>query len=160
MTMAMDTFAPLFSKIVDSSLWDEPDHICKIFITMLALKDGDGIVRYSAYGIARRARKTETEVLDALKVLSSPDLRRKEEQPHEGRRIQQVEDGWLILNSKYYQNMMRVVMRRWYQRTWHQNRRRKKLSQSTPTKESQRYEQQFKEGHIDEHGNPTPGTPP
>lgn len=106
----MRHFAPLWSMIVDSSLWGEPDYVCKIFITMLALKDADDVVRMNPYQLAQRARKTETEVLDALRILSSPDTRRIEPQPHEGRRIQAVEDGWLILNGEKYREMMKREM--------------------------------------------------
>jgi hypothetical protein len=108
----MDYFTPLWSGIVDSSLWDEPDPVVKVFVTMLALKDPDFIVRKTAYQIGRCARKTEKEVLDALKVLSAPDTKRLEAQPHEGRRVQKVPDGWLILNGRKYQEKMKEEFRR------------------------------------------------
>jgi len=110
----MNTWAPLFSKIVDSSLWCEPDFVVKVFITMMAKKDADHIVRGSAFNIASWARKTEKETLEALRILSSPDTRRLEPQPFEGRRIERVEDGWLVLNGKAYQDLMRGINRRQY----------------------------------------------
>lgn len=114
----MNTWAPLFSKIVDSSLWDEPDYVVKVFLTMMAKKDSDFIVRGSAFNISKWAKKSEEETLDALKILSSPDTKRIEKQPHDGRRIQRVEDGWLILNGKVYRDLMvqeneRARKRRW-----------------------------------------------
>lgn len=108
----MKHWTPLWSPIVDSSIWDEPDFVCKVWITMLALKDADDVCRFNAYQLARRARKTEAEVLEALKVLSSPDTRRLEAQEHEGRRIQAVEEGWFILNAAKYREMMRMEMQR------------------------------------------------
>lgn len=119
----MDFYTPIFSKIVDSSIWDEPDTVRVVFITMLAKKDRDQIVRGNAYNIATWARKTEKEVLDALKVLSSPDHKRIEPQPHEGRRIQKVEDGWLLLNGKYYDELMQAVNRRAYKAQKERERR-------------------------------------
>ena len=93
----MDTFSPLFSKIVDSSLWEEEDYVVKVFLTMLALKDADHIVTQNAYALGRkcwpRDNKAEAKVLDALKILSSPDKKRLEPQPNEGRRIKKVEGG-------------------------------------------------------------------
>jgi hypothetical protein len=112
----MNTWAPLFSKIVDSSLWVEPDYVVKVFLTMLAKKDADHVVRGTAFMIGKWANKLEKEVLDALKILSSPDTRRLEPQPFEGRRIQKVDDGWLILNGQFYQDLMKQVNRREYQR--------------------------------------------
>lgn len=112
----MNTWTPLWSKIVDSSLWEEQDFVVKVFITMMAKKDADDICRGSAYNIANWSRKTEAETLEALKILSSPDTKRLEPQPYEGRRIEKVEDGYLILNSKYYKEMMSKMYRREYQR--------------------------------------------
>lgn len=112
----MNTWAPLFSKIVDSSIWLEPDFVVKVFITMLAKKDADQVVRGSAFNISQWAKKTEAETLKALKILAAPDSRRLEPQPFEGRRIEKVADGWLILNGQSYEEMMRKVNRREYKR--------------------------------------------
>lgn len=127
----MNTFAPLFSTIVDSSLWCEPDHVVKVFLTMMAKKDADMVVRGSAFNIAQWAKKTEAETLDALKILSSPDTRRIEKQLFEGRRIERVEDGWLILNGKFYRELMvkeneRARKRRWAAEKRAQEREEKK----------------------------------
>lgn len=121
-------YTPIFSKIVDSSLWCEPDNVVKIFLTMLAKKDRDNVVRGSAFNISQWAKKTEQEVLEALKILASPDKRRLEPQPHEGRRIEKVEDGWLILNGATYQNLMVKVNRRAYKAA-HESERRRKIKQ-------------------------------
>ncbi len=107
-----NTWAPLWSGIVDSSIWDESDTVCKVFLTILALKDSDHIVRLNAYQLWNRSRKSEVEVLEALRVLSSPDTKRVEGQEHEGRRIQAVEDGWLVLNGEKYRERVQVEMRR------------------------------------------------
>lgn len=88
----------------------------KIFITMLALKDREHIVRFSAFALGQRAHKTEAEVLEALKILAAPDTRRLEPQPFDGRRIEKVEGGWLILNGKVYEDLMREMSRRAYKR--------------------------------------------
>ena len=114
----MDTFAPIFSKIVDSSLWDEPDHVVKVFLTMLAKKDFDHVVRGNAYNISKWSRKSEKEVLDALKILSSPDKKRLEPQVHEGRRIKKVPDGWLVLNGANYRKLAQDVSERVRKARW------------------------------------------
>ncbi len=81
---------------------------------MLAKKDADMVVRGTAYNIARWARKSEQDVLAAIQVLSNPDTRRVEPQPHDGRRIIKHNEGWLIVNGKYYQDLMRTVHRKSY----------------------------------------------
>lgn len=108
----MDRYVPIFSKIVDSSLWVEPDYVVKVFLTMLAKKDPDEVVRGSAFNIACWAKKSEREVLDALEILASPDRKRLEPQPFEGRRIEKVEGGWKLLNGEKYQLEMIQLNRR------------------------------------------------
>lgn len=109
-----DSWCPLFSKIVDSSIWQEDDVTVKVFITMLAKKGADHVVRGNAFSIGRWSQKTESEVIKSLKKLSSPDTKRLEPQPHEGRRIQKVEGGWLILNGQIYEDEMRAMNLRMY----------------------------------------------
>ena len=90
----------------------------KVFLTLLALKDSDQVVRHNAFAIGRRCwprdDKAEVKVLDALKILASPDRRRLEPQANEGRRIQKVRDGWMLLNGQFYEDMMRNLNRRAY----------------------------------------------
>lgn len=143
----MNTWAPLWSGIVDSSIWDEPDYVVKVFLTMMAVKDADHIVRFSAYQLGRKARKTEAEVLDALKILSSPDTRRLAPQEHEGRRILAVEEGWLILNGSKYRELVSLEMKRARNRraqaAW---RERKKKTITPPTGAERRYVKAFENG--------------
>ena len=112
----MNRYSPLWSQVVDSSLWAEPDYVVKVFLTMIAKKDMDDIVRGSAYNIGQWARKSEAEVIEALKILSSPDTQRLEPQPFEGRRIERVPEGWLVLNGAKYREMMSLATRREYKR--------------------------------------------
>lgn len=141
----MTRYCPIFSDIVDSSIWDEEDFVVKVFITMLAKMDRDFVVRGTAYNISKWSRKTEIEVLNALKILSSPDKKRLEPQPHEGRRIEKTQDGyWLILNGKKYQEEMQRINRREYQRQWAESRRNKK---STPSPLERAYEKAAMDGN-------------
>lgn len=120
---SVNTWAPLFSRIVDSSLWLEPDYVVKVFLTMMAKKDSDMVVRGSAFNISQWAKKSEQETLDALKILSSPDTKRIEKQLFDGRRIERVEDGWLILNGKLYRDLMVKENERARKRRWAAERR-------------------------------------
>jgi len=114
----MNSFAPIFSQIVDSSLWMEDDFVCKAFVTLLAIKDSDHVARINSFGLGRKCWPTDTKAeeraIEALRILQAPDTRRIEPQEHEGRRIQKVEDGYLILNGQYYEDLMRKVSRRAY----------------------------------------------
>src|SRR5258708_34246058 len=101
----MNTYTPLFSQIVDSSIWCESDIVCKVFLTLLAKQDADHVVRGTAFNISIWARKTEQEVIDALAVLGSPDTKRLEPQPFNGSGDQKVEDAWLFLTGGKYQQI-------------------------------------------------------
>jgi hypothetical protein len=106
----VNTWAPIWSGIVDSSLWEESGDVVKVFMTLLATKDSDHISRLDAYRIGKKCNLDEIVVLDILKVLASPDKRRKTQQDFEGRRIKAVEDGWLILNGQKYRDMVSKEM--------------------------------------------------
>lgn len=97
---------------MDSSIWDEPDNVFRTFIAMMALKDADHIVRLTPYQLSRRIRRSEKEVMEALIILSNPDTRREEKQEFEGRRIEAVDEGWLVLNGPKYRAMVSLEMRR------------------------------------------------
>ena len=108
----MNTWTPLWSGIVESSLWEESGDVVKVFMTLLARKDADHVCRMTAYAISKVCNIDEIEVLEILKVLASPDKRRKEQQQYGGRRIKAVESGWLILNGEKYRQMVSDEMRR------------------------------------------------
>jgi hypothetical protein len=113
----MSGFAPIFSRIVRSSLWREPDDVKLLFITMLALKDSRHRVMESVYGLGITCwpgdeENAEARALAALGVLIAPDTKRRlVPQPFDGRRVEEIPGGWLILNGDYYQMMMQEEFR-------------------------------------------------
>lgn len=122
----MDAWAPLWSKIVDSSLWTEPLHVRVLFVTMMALKDRDHVVRFNAFGLSQRAHMSEKEVMDGLKVLQAPDKKRLEKQDFDGRRVKKVDGGWLLLNGEKYRELMGLVQKERRAITQYHYRQKKK----------------------------------
>jgi len=118
----MNRYTPIWDRLPDSSVWEEPYHVRILWITMLSLKDRDHVVRYDAYGLRKRANITDEETAEGLKVLSDPD-RRRPGQEDGGRRIEKHAEGWLILNGEKYQNMMREANRRAYKADWQREKR-------------------------------------
>jgi hypothetical protein len=107
-------FAPIFERILDSSINEEPPYVRWLFLTLLVLQDGDNVVRgYNVYKLHRRANLPIEEVEKAIKILRSPDKRYRD-QPHDGKRILEVEGGWKIINGEFYQEEMRKIYRRMY----------------------------------------------
>jgi hypothetical protein len=127
----MNTFAPIFSSIVESSLWSEPDHVCKAFVTLVAVKDADHVARISAFALGRKCwsreapRESERKALDAIQILMRPDNSRLEPQPFEGRRIERRPDGYFIINGQHYQDLMREVASRARKAKWAREHRAK-----------------------------------
>lgn len=114
----MDTMAgytKLFNSILASTIWREEKETKILWITMLAMADKDGMVEASVPGLADLARLTVKETQAALAILESPDefSRTKD---HQGRRIEPVLGGWLILNHALYRQKMDMDERREYLR--------------------------------------------
>jgi len=100
----------LFSKIVDSSIWLEPTATRLIWVMFIAVMDEDGFVAItSVANVAYKARVTEAEATEAIQILESPDPNSVPDE-HEGRRIERVPGGWIVLNSQKYRNMVTRAM--------------------------------------------------
>lgn len=137
----MNSWAPIWSGIVDSSLWEEDGDVVKVFMTMLATKTSDHVCELDAYSIAKKCNfrsgdgsVDELKVLDIIKILASPDKRRKIRQEFDGRRIRAVEGGWLILNGAKYRDMVQKEMKKSRDRKSQEafRRRQKMLTSGTP----------------------------
>lgn len=91
------SFVKLFATLTDSSVWDLPDNVRVIWITMLAMANSRGRVHAAITGVANRSRKTVAEVEEALRVFTSPDPHSRTKE-HDGRRVAPIDGGWVILN--------------------------------------------------------------
>ncbi len=97
----------LFTKILDSTVWLEDDATRLVWITFLAVMDEDGFVGLSAVGnVAARARVSIEDADAALKILEAPD-KADPSQEHDGRRIERVPYGWMVLNAIKYRDIIK-----------------------------------------------------
>lgn len=124
----MTGYTKLFGSIVASTIWREPHTVRIVWITMLAMANKDGVVEASMPGLADLSRVSIDECKAAISALASPDEYSRTPE-YEGRRIEQVEGGWRILNHAKYRAKMGADERREYLRVkqaeW---RSKKKLS--------------------------------
>ena len=97
----MSGYAKVHSTILDSSLWEESAETRLVWITMLVMAGPGGLVEATASAIARRARVSKESAISALDTLARPDPESRTSD-HDGRRIEKVEGGWLILNHSRY----------------------------------------------------------
>ncbi len=102
----------LFSKIVDSSIWLEPTPTRIVWLMFIAVMNEDGFVQFaSVANVAHRARITDEEAEQAIKILESPDPNSADED-NDGRRIEKVPGGWMILNATKYRDLVTREMQR------------------------------------------------
>lgn len=119
----MSGYTKLFSSILDSTVWQEPDSTVRVWIAMLAMADAGGIVESSMPGLASRARVPLDACIKAIDTFLAPDpwSRTKD---HDGRRIVAVDGGWALLNHAKYRAARAEDDRREYQRKLMAERRR------------------------------------
>lgn len=115
MRSVTEDYCKLASGIILSTIWREDDHTRILWITMLAVKDRQHRVKASIPGLAAVANIPLESVKIGLAKLMAPDefSRTKE---HEGRRVAEIEDGWLVLNGEKYRNYLSKAERNEYQR--------------------------------------------
>ncbi len=111
-------FVKLYGSIIHSSIWNEPDNVRLVWVTMLAMSTYHGIVEASVGGIAHAARVSKEACEDALARLQAPDPDSRDGST--GERIRRVEGGWEIINHARYRDMRspRQVKQAEYQRRY------------------------------------------
>jgi hypothetical protein len=92
----MNTWIPLWTSTMDSTLWEEPPYVRVMFLTMLMMRDPDHVVRMPLRRLVKKANLSADQeesvrlAEKALKILSEPDRRSTDAQEFGGRRIAQV----------------------------------------------------------------------
>lgn len=96
----------LFTKILDSSIWMEDTPTRLVWITFLAVMDEEGMCQFaSVANLAHRARLTVAEAEAAVKCLEGEDAHSSDPE-FEGRRIEHVPGGWIVLNADKYRKLV------------------------------------------------------
>ena len=98
-------FAKLDVGIVDSTLWMKPHDALRVWIALLAKCDSYGIVRAAAPALAHLCFVTLERFEEIIEEFAAPD-KHSRTPDNEGRRLQKIEGGWLILNYLRYRDMM------------------------------------------------------
>lgn len=98
----MNGFALLWGKTLDSSLWvKESKETRLLWMTLLMMKNSEGIIQASLIGLADRAKIAPEECKVSLQILMSPDPD-DTSKVEEGRRVREVPGGWQIVNHDLY----------------------------------------------------------
>lgn len=147
--LEMNSWTPLWSQVVTSSIWEEDVVTRVVWITMLAVKDKNGYVSGSVSSMARLANVALKDCEKAIRLLESPD-RRSPGQSNEGRRIQPVEKGWVVINHEKYRTMIREEYRRHYKAKKAAEYRAKKKDDGKPLRGEQTFDKRLGDGASEE----------
>ena len=92
-------------QLMRSTVWVNTSKETRLlWITMLAIADKNGLVLASIPGLAKEAGVSIEECEESLKVLSSPDPYSRTKK-YEGRRLEVIDGGFLLLNYRKYREM-------------------------------------------------------
>ena len=96
----------LFTKILDSSIWLQSDQTVRVWITLLAAMDEDGFTPFATVAnLANRAHVSLEATRAAVAYLEGPD-ECSGNPANDGRRIERVDGGWLVLNAAAHREMV------------------------------------------------------
>lgn len=100
------SFFKCHNSMLQSSVWTVENAETRIvWITMLMLADRNGEVMASVPGLASSAKVSIEACVEALKRFQEPDPWSRTK-TLEGRRIQEIEGGWEIVNYQFYRELM------------------------------------------------------
>ncbi len=129
----MEFYSKLAQSIVYSSLWSEDAETCKLWVTVIALKDMDGILRQNITGISRLTGISLEKCIASFSKFESPDPLSTSKM-EDGRRLVRLESGgWRVVTHEIYQELG------WSEEKKAQNRervrefRKRKKESQTPT---------------------------
>lgn len=124
----------LFGKIVDSSIWLETTPTRIVWLTFIAVMDEVGFVQFAAVGnVANRARVTLEEAQDAIACLEAPDAE-SGDPANEGRRIERVPGGWMVLNAEKHREMVtRAIIKDQTRERVRRHREKKRIGNAAVT---------------------------
>jgi hypothetical protein len=107
----MAHYTKLWNLILESTVWQSTNDFRVLWITLLAKKEQDHIVRSTIPKLADDCHITNERCEEFLEKLMSPD-KYSGSPEFEGRRLRKVEGGWLVLNGQKYQDWLKVEHRK------------------------------------------------
>lgn len=120
-----DPYATVFRSTLQSTVWQRPDPIRLVWLTMLMLADSEGNVFASIPGLAHTARVSVADCETAIREFQQSDHYSRDSS-NDGRRIEEIDGGYLLLNYKKWCARARSKARR-EQNAEHQRNKRKSL---------------------------------
>lgn len=157
----MSGYTKLFSSILQSTVWQEPNSTKVVWIAMLALSGKTGVVEASIPGLARTAGVTIEECEVALKKFQSPDPYSRSKD-FEGRRVAEVDGGWRVLNHGKYRALLskeNEAERNAERQKRHREKKKTNTITVTPSNGTVTVNNPIPDPSSDASSSPTPTTP-
>lgn len=117
-----DTYTKLFRSLAASTIVEEPLAARWLWVMLLSQADSTGCVYASVPGLARLANLSISDVEASLARFMAPDPYSRTKD-HDGRRIEEIDGGWRLLNHAKYAAIRSAEERREYQRKWDRDHR-------------------------------------
>lgn len=136
-------YTKLFHKILKSSIWREDDRTRIVWITLLAMRDEDGVIESTIGTVADWARVPIEDAKRAIAKFLEPDPESLTSD-HEGRRLKAVDGGWILLNHQKYVQLMGREHQRAYWRERKQEQRQRELEQAEDKAEEAEHKKRLK----------------
>lgn len=124
-----EKYCKLSADLPYSSMWQEDGDTCKFWITLLCLKNEEGVVTQNLHGVARQIQIPYKKCIEALEKFKKPDPQSKTPED-DGRRVEIVPGGIKIINHEKYQQLGWTEEKRKYERERKAKQREKKKLQS------------------------------
>lgn len=113
----------LKSSIINSTMWDEDAETCKVWITMLAMRNKSGEIFSSLPGLAHASRISLKKTTESVqKFLRKEKLSSSRD---DGRRIEEIPGGWKLLNHAKIQAEAKVASKAAYMKDYMAEQRAK-----------------------------------
>lgn len=113
-------YVKLYQDILTSTVWMQPDHVLRVWLTMLLLANSEGYVRISIPGLAKEAGVDVLKARDALATLEAPD-EDSQSKENEGRRVIRLDEAepvWFIVNYVKYRTLKNAEAKKGYMREY------------------------------------------
>ncbi len=136
-------YTKLFHRILHSSIWDEDYPTRIVWITLLALRDADGVIESTIKALSRSARVPPEDCQSAIDKFLAPDPESLTSE-HEGRRLKTVPGGWLLLNHQKYVQLMGREHQRAYWREKKAQQREREIEQAREKAEETEHKKRLK----------------
>lgn len=117
----------LKSSIIYSTIWEEDAETCKVWVTMLAMRNKDGEIFSSLPGLSHVSRIGLEKTIESVQKFISPD-KNSTTKEHEGRRIEEISGGWRLLNHEKVKAEASSANKAAYMATYMKKKRAKEKS--------------------------------